>query len=54
MVETDSEQIKECGDGFMWGIKGEGGSLHCKKGVLDRVALKRIAAFEESPEGGGR
>lgn len=42
MVETDSEQIKECGDAFMWGIKGEVRSLPCEKGVLDRVASEGL------------
>lgn len=60
MVETNIEQIKEGGDGFMRKNKAEVESFvmgeryyNFSEGWSGTV-LKRIAAFEESPEGGGR
>lgn len=60
MVETNPEQIKEGGDGFMRTNKAEVASFVMEERYYSfregwsGMVLKRITEFEESPSGGGR
>lgn len=60
MVETNPEQVKEGSDGFMRTNKAEVESFVMEERYYSfregwsGMVLKRTAAFEESPRGGGR